>query len=306
MSQTTTHTRKSVTTRDVVTVALAAALSVALSFLRLIELPQGGSITLELLPVFYIAFLRGPWHGVAAGLVSGTIQLILRPFIVHPAQVLLDYPIAMAVAGVAGFLRGLDSDRAVRTGLGAIFGIILVAIGVTGWVQLDRIGNADRVVLSRDGDWSTVVEFAPDTALGDVQARMLTLRERGDGVTDTLTAITSHGDKARVWLTQAVDRLRTEYTRWFGGIAVLLVMTGGIAVIARYLSVGTVALGVLIGGALVFTAHFFAGVVFFAQYAPAGSSVWVYSAIYNASYVTPQIVLSLIILPPLLRRAQRH
>ncbi|HDS74692.1 MAG TPA: hypothetical protein ENN56_04035 [Firmicutes bacterium] len=132
------------------------------------------------------------------------------------------------------------------------------------------------------------------------------MRERADGSSDTLTAITSHGEKARDWMTQAVNRLRTEYTRWFGGIVVLLVMTGGIAILSRYLSIGNVALGVLIGGALVFAAHFFAGVIFFAQYAPAGSSVWVYSAIYNASYVTPQIVLSLIILPPLLRRAQRH
>lgn len=306
MNRTALQNRPTITTRDVVTVALAAALSVALSFLRLIELPQGGSITLELLPVFYIAFLRGPWHGIAAGLISGTIQLILRPFIVHPVQVLLDYPIAMAVAGVAGFLRGMDSDRAVRTGLAAMFGLILVAIGVIGWVQLDRIGNADRVVLTRDGEWSTVVEFSPDTSLGDIQGRMLTFRERADGATDTLTAITSHGEKARVWMVQAVDRLRTEYVRWFGGIAVLLVMTGGIAVLARYLSVGTVALGVLIGGSLVFAAHFFAGVVFFAKYAPAGSNVWIYSAIYNASYVTPQIVLSLVLLPPLLRRAQRH
>lgn len=298
--------QRAIATRDVVAVALAAALSVALSFLRLIELPQGGSITLELLPVFYIAFLRGPWQGISAGLVSGVIQMILRPFIVHPVQVLLDYPIAMAVAGVAGFFRSMESDRAIRVGLAATFGAILIAVGVVSWVELDRIGSVDRVVVAREGEWSTVIEAKPDTALGDVQARMLTLRTRADGVTDTVRALTSHGEKARNWMAQATDRLRTEYVRWFGGLVVMLVIMGGIAVLARYLNIGAVALGVFTGGTLMFASHFFAGVIFFGQYAPAGSNVWVYSAIYNVSYVTPQIVLSLLILPPLLRRVQRH
>jgi len=39
------------------------------------------------------------------------------------------------------------------------------------------------------------------------------------------------------------------------------------------------------------------------MYAPAGQNVWLYSAIYNGSYVVPQAILSMLLLPPILRRA---
>ena len=49
-------------------------------------------------------------------------------------------------------------------------------------------------------------------------------------------------------------------------------------------------------------AHFTSGVVFFATYAPEGTPVWIYSALYNAFYLIPEIILSALILPILLRR----
>jgi len=55
-----------------------------------------------------------------------------------------------------------------------------------------------------------------------------------------------------------------------------------------------------------FTAHLIAGVVFFAEYAPPGQNVWVYSAVYNGSYMLPEMVISgvvLMLLLPALRRA---
>lgn len=54
-------------------------------------------------------------------------------------------------------------------------------------------------------------------------------------------------------------------------------------------------LGVIVGGAGRFVAHFLSGVVFFAQYAPRGMSPWVYSAVYNGSYMLPEVVVSVIL-----------
>jgi thiamine transporter len=86
-------------------VALAAALAVVLSFLKLYTLPQGGSLSLEMIPVFYIAVRRGGALGCVTGLLMGLGQLLYGAYIVHPAQLILDYPLAFTVLGVAGFMR---------------------------------------------------------------------------------------------------------------------------------------------------------------------------------------------------------
>lgn len=55
-----------------------------------------------------------------------------------------------------------------------------------------------------------------------------------------------------------------------------------------------------------FVVHVVSGAIFFAEYAPAGQSPWVYSAIYNATYMVPELVISgilLTVLLPALRRA---
>ncbi len=85
----------------VVLVALAGALSyISHGFFRL---PQGGSINLGMIPIFWLALRRGWKIGIFAGAVFGVVDLVIEPFIVHPAQFILDYPLAFAVLGLAGF-----------------------------------------------------------------------------------------------------------------------------------------------------------------------------------------------------------
>ena len=49
-----------------------------------------------------------------------------------------------------------------------------------------------------------------------------------------------------------------------------------------------------IGGRL--TCHYFAGVIFWGQYAPEGMSPWIYSLIYNGSYLGVEFLISTIII----------
>lgn len=65
------------------------------------------------------------------------------------------------------------------------------------------------------------------------------------------------------------------------------------------------AAGVVLGGLGRALAHFVSGVVFFAQYAPKGQSPWLYSAIYNGSYMLPEIVISAVLTVLVLRSLQR-
>ncbi len=64
-------------------------------------------------------------------------------------------------------------------------------------------------------------------------------------------------------------------------------------------------IGILVGGAARFAAHFLSGIVFFASYAPAGTSPVVYSLLYNGSYMAIEVAVSLILTPIVLRSMQR-
>lgn len=86
--------------------ASSVALSGALSLVVVFYLPQGGSITLaSMVPVLLFSLRRGPKLGIVAGVLLGLIVLIEMPFVVHPAQLLLDYPLAFGALGLAGIFR---------------------------------------------------------------------------------------------------------------------------------------------------------------------------------------------------------
>jgi thiamine transporter len=85
---------------------VCVALSAALYFITIFSMPQGGRVTAgSMIPIFWLALRRGAKVGVTAGIVFGLIVLIVEPFIFHPVQVLLDYPIAFGLLGLAGFFR---------------------------------------------------------------------------------------------------------------------------------------------------------------------------------------------------------
>jgi len=155
----------------IVFVAMGGAL--ALISHSFFGLPQGGSINLGMVPIFWLALRRGPKIGIFAGIVLGVVDLAIEPFVVNPAQFILDYPLAFACVGLAGFFRNL----------GAVGSIVGVVVGGTG----------------------------------------------------------------------------------------------------RFLS------------------HFFSGVIYFPQYAPAGMSSVLYSAIYNAAYMVPSIIICAIVIALLQR-----
>ncbi|MBX0356752.1 energy-coupled thiamine transporter ThiT [Halobacillus sp. Nhm2S1] len=59
--------------------------------------------------------------------------------------------------------------------------------------------------------------------------------------------------------------------------------------------VGWIIVGCLIGSVLRFFGHFFAGIVFYGEFAPEGQPVWLYSLIYNGGYMLPAFILSSIV-----------
>lgn len=166
--------------------AIVAALAIVLNLYTPFQLwPNGGSITLTMVPIAVLSFRRGIIAGITAGLITGLILPVLPgAFYAHPIQVILDYPLAFALLGFSG--------------------------------------------------WFSVKNTA----------------------------------------TRGSQMMR-------------------------------VVIGLFSGGVLRFLSHFLSGVIFFAEYAPKGQSVYMYSLIYNASYILPEIIISIIVVIVLLYAAPR-
>jgi thiamine transporter len=179
--------------RTIVEIALCVALAAVLNLPGLrIRLPiniAGGTVSLNMLPIFVLALRRGLGAGMVAGTVYGFVDLLIDPFVVHPVQLVLDYPLAYGLVGLSG-------------------------LGSTWWHQRIRGGRA--------------------------------------------------------------------------------------------LQASAVALPFLVlGGVGRFASHWASGLVFFAASAPEGQPAWLYSLVYNGSYLLPSLVLTtaaaLIVLPALER-----
>ncbi|WP_331446056.1 energy-coupled thiamine transporter ThiT [Natranaerobius thermophilus] len=156
---------------------IAVALALLLSMIKLYTMPQGGSVSLEMLPIFIIAFRWGLKPGILAGVTFGTLQLAVAGFIVHWIQFFLDYPVAFAGLGLAGTFSS--------------------------WIR--KANSSANIILP-------------------------------------------------------------------------------------------IVTGVILGGMVRFVSHFLAGAVFFGDYAPEGQSVWMYSLLYNSSYLVPELIITIIVI----------
>ena len=169
-------------------VAILGAISLILDKIGF-SFPQGGSITLSMLPVIVMAFRWGFAGGMLTGFTSGVLQLITGGYVFTPIQAGLDYFVAYALVGVAAVTGG--------------------------------------------------------------------------------------------WL------IRSSATNNKKSMATAIII------------------GTVIGGLLRYLIHFIGGIVFFAEYAPEGQPVWLYSLVYNGSYMIPATILSAIVAVLLFTSAPR-
>jgi len=98
---------KKVNTRMLVEAGMMVALAQVLSYVKLFEMPQGGSVTAgSMVPIFIFAFRWGTLRGLLAGMVYGILQFILgEKYSYHIVSILFDYVIAFACLGLAGLFR---------------------------------------------------------------------------------------------------------------------------------------------------------------------------------------------------------
>lgn len=168
-------------TRIIAEIGIAVAIATVLNFLPLWKMPQGGSISLEMLPILLVALRWGGKPGLMAGIVYGFIQLMVNPYVIHPVQLIMDYPLPYMMLGVAGFFT-------------------------------------------------------------------ITRKQ------------------------------------------------------VKEINISKVFLALFTAGFLRFVVHVFSGVIFFSSYAPEGQNVWIYSIIYNGSYILPSLIICYLIMVIVLKR----
>ena len=88
--------------------AVCVAMSFALSYVRFFRMPVGGSVTLaRFVPLAIYSYIFGVRRGLIAGLVWGTMRLFVDPFIIHPMQFILEYPLSFMMVGLAGLFKNI-------------------------------------------------------------------------------------------------------------------------------------------------------------------------------------------------------
>ncbi len=93
-------------TKVIAEVSIIVALSLVLNFIKIFQMPQGGSITLgSMVPLLLLSFRRGPKVGVFAGVVFGLVQMMLDGWFYSPVGMFLDYPLAFGALGLAGIFK---------------------------------------------------------------------------------------------------------------------------------------------------------------------------------------------------------
>ena len=93
--------------------------------------PQGGSIGFAMIAVLILAYRRGFIPAILAGLIMGLLDIATKAYIIHPAQLFLDYILPYALVGFAGLFKPLfdkNDDKKIKILwliVGAVVGGIL-------------------------------------------------------------------------------------------------------------------------------------------------------------------------------------
>lgn len=102
----TTGSTTTAATKKLVFSAMGIALAMVASYIKIWEMPMGGSVTLlSMLFITLIGYWFGPKYGLLTGIAYGFLQFIIEPYMLSIPQVLLDYPLAFGALGLSGFFR---------------------------------------------------------------------------------------------------------------------------------------------------------------------------------------------------------
>lgn len=135
---------RSARTLNLVTGGVLVALGTVLSFIKVFDLPYGGSITLcSMLPVMLFSYRAGTKWGLGAGFVFSVLELLFGLDALKGVSgatvvgsIFLDYLLAFTVLGLAGIFRDKIKNDPLAFTLGCLIaGLLRYACSfLSGWI----------------------------------------------------------------------------------------------------------------------------------------------------------------------------
>lgn len=105
--------------------AICIALAYVLSMVKMFRMMQGGSVALaSLLPLVLFSYAFGPLEGVLIGCVYGLLQVLIDPYVIHPLQLLADYPMAFAATALACAAKPLPIPERLKLPVAVLLGYL--------------------------------------------------------------------------------------------------------------------------------------------------------------------------------------
>ena len=125
------YSKEKMTVRDIAEEGMLIALAFVLNLITFYKAPSGGSVNLQMLPLFVLAIRHGPTHGfIASAIIYGFLTLVTDGYTI--ACYPFDYLIAFGGITVLGALKPLifnkylDTDKKTQ---GIILGLSMILAG---------------------------------------------------------------------------------------------------------------------------------------------------------------------------------
>lgn len=117
--------------------AVLVAVAEILSFIKLWEMPWGGSIVLSMVPLVLYAVRWGLGAGLLSGFVFGVLQFVFDGgFAIGWQSIIGDYLLAFTVLGLAGLMKGKRGGVYFGTVIGgAARFLVHYVVGATVWAE---------------------------------------------------------------------------------------------------------------------------------------------------------------------------
>lgn len=146
-------TKKTVWTTKMLSLgAICMALTCVLAMIKIFRMPNGGSVTpASMLPLMLFSYVYGVGPGLVLGAIYGMMDFALGGWFLSIPQLLMDYPVAFAMCGLAGLFRKNENVK-LGLSLGVVVGsigryIAAVTAGLLFWTDLTE-GAAAAIIYS--------------------------------------------------------------------------------------------------------------------------------------------------------------
>ena len=117
--------------------AVLVAIAEILSFIKLWEMPWGGSVVLAMVPIILYAVRWGLGQGLAAGFLFGVLQFTFDGgFAIGWQSIIGDYLLAFTALGLAGLVHGKKGGIFAGTVIGGLARFLVhYVVGATVWAE---------------------------------------------------------------------------------------------------------------------------------------------------------------------------